>query len=227
LEQVFKVATIMVRHLAAGFVAAAMLWVGSGSAAILFQDDFNRADHNNLNNNWAEIEENAGAVSVSGNAMRMVGQSGGDIDAQAAQLSISTLGFETITLDFDWAALSASEAVDLLVVEWRNASGAWTTLAGISLFNTGLGSDTGAFTHQSVSLTGADDLANIEFRFRISVDANCCTGSAGSRQQEGALIDNVLLQGAAIPDPTPTPEPASLALLGLGLAGLGLLRRRR
>ncbi len=215
----------MIRLLAASLGATVMLWAGASSAVVIFQDNFNGANDNGVGNGWAQIEETANGVEQINNVLRLRGRDGGAIDAQAAQLAISTLGFGTITLDFDWAALVDSEAEDLLLVDWRVATGSWTTLAGINLFSTGLGGD-GTFSHVQLALTGADNLSNIQFRFRIDVDKNCCTGASASRENEGALIDNVLLQGIALP-PTQIPEPATLALIGVGLAAIGFRFRKR
>jgi hypothetical protein len=205
-----------------GLVNAAVvatLWTASpANAAQIFSDNFNRSNNNTVGNNWSEIEDSNHDVSIVSNHLMLQDQGGNQfIDAAAAQLSISTLGFQNITLSFDWAALTDSDSNDLLIAEWRIGSGAWNTATGgTNLATLGLGGN-GSFTGSgTLNLVGAANLSNIQFRFRTNV----------SDHDEGAYVDNVVLSGTAI-STTPVPEPASLTLFGSGLLGFGALIRRR
>lgn len=205
-----------------GLVNAAVvatLWTASpASAAQIFSDNFNRSNNNTVGNNWSEIEDSNHDVSIVSNRLMLEDEGGNQfIDAAATQLSISTLGYQNITLSFDWAALTDSDSSDLLIAEWRIGSGAWNTATGgTNLATLGLGGN-GSFTGSgTLDLIGAGNQSNIQFRFRTNV----------SDHDEGAYVDNVVLSGTAI-STTPVPEPASLTLFGSGLLGLGAMIRRR
>jgi hypothetical protein len=205
-----------------GLVNAAVvatLWTASpASAAQIFSDNFNRSNNNTVGNNWSEIEDSNHDVSIVSNHLMLEDQGGNQfIDAAATQLSISTLGYQNITLSFDWAALTDSDSSDLLIAEWRIGSGAWNTATGgTNLATLGLGGN-GSFSGSgTLDLIGAANLSNIQLRFRTNV----------SDHDEGAYVDNVVLSGTAI-STTPVPEPASLTLFGSGLLGFGALIRRR
>jgi hypothetical protein len=205
-----------------GLVNAAVvatLWTASpASAAQIFSDNFNRSNNNTVGNNWSEIEDSNHDVSIVSNRLMLEDEGGNQfIDAAATQLSISTLGYQNITLSFDWAALTDSDSSDLLIAEWRIGSGVWNTATGgTNLATLGLGGN-GSFTGSgTLDLIGAGNQSNIQFRFRTNV----------SDHDEGAYVDNVVLSGTAI-STTPVPEPASLTLFGSGLLGFGALIRRR
>jgi hypothetical protein len=205
-----------------GLVNAAVvatLWTASpASAAQIFSDNFNRSNNNTVGNNWSEIEDSNHDVSIVSNRLMLEDEGGNQfIDAAATQLSISTLGYQNITLSFDWAALTDSDSSDLLIAEWRIGSGVWNTATGgTNLATLGLGGN-GSFTGSgTLDLIGAGNQSNIQFRFRTNV----------SDHDEGAYVDNVVLSGTAI-STTPVPEPASLTLFGSGLLGLGAMIRRR
>jgi len=142
-----------------GLVNAAVvatLWTASpASAAQIFSDNFNRSNNNTVGNNWSEIEDSNHDVSIVSNSLMLEDQGGNQfIDAAATQLSISTLGFQNITLSFDWAALTSSDSSDLLIAEWRIGSGAWNTATGgTNLATLGLGGNS--------SFTGSGDLAGV------------------------------------------------------------------
>jgi hypothetical protein len=213
-----------------GLVNAAVvatLWTASpASAAQIFSDTFTRSNSNTVGNGWAELNNGASDVAIVGmpaNGRLMlrdedaINNQGVVIDAAATQ-TISTLGYQNITLSFDWAALTDSDASDLLIAEWRIGSGTWNTTAGaINLASFGLGGD-GSFTGSGTLNLGASaaNQSDIQFRFRTNV----------SDDDEGALIDNVVLSGTALTT-TQVPEPASLTLFGSGLLGFGAMIRRR
>ena len=190
------------------------------SAAVIFSDNFNRSNSNTVGNNWSEIEDSNHDVSIVSDRLMLEDQDGNQfIDAAATQLSISTLGFQNITLTFDWAALTDADSSDLLIAEWRIGTGAWNTATGgTNLATLGLGGN-GTFSGAgTLDLIGAANQSNIQLRFRTNV----------SDHNEGAYVDNVVLSGNSITQQaTAVPEPASMTLFAAGLLGFGAMRRRR
>jgi len=204
--------------------ATIAVWMGmlggplaAASAAPIFADDFNRAVSASVGNGWSETESDDVDVSliVRAGSDREMQVRDDDPRGVASQRSgISTLGYDSIVLTYDWAPSNNTEAGDFLWVEWRdgaNADGPWTAIASHAL--------AGPAGHSSAlqQVIGAGDIADFEFRFRVAVDSN----------DEGALIDNVTLSGTASAlRIQAVPEPGSLALAGaalvlLSVAGLG------
>ena len=192
----------------------------SALATPIFSDDFNRALSNTVGNGWQEME---GSLPSAAADVSIVERSAGDNEMQvrdndpngiASQLGgLSTLGYTSLSLSYDWAPSNNTEAGDLLFVEWRDGSaGSWMQIASHALLGTG--------THSSElwSLPGAAGVADFQFRYRVAVNAN----------NEGATIDNVMLSGQRADDEAgAVPEPGSLALAGLGLCVLPWVARRR
>jgi hypothetical protein len=179
-------------------------------AAPVFSDDFQRSDRNVVGGGWTEAEPQPGDIRVRDGVLEL--QDEGSRILQASGLS--TVGWSALSLGYDWARMGNTETQDELAVEWRDGAGpdeVWTLLAVHPLG----GSDT-AYTRELRALgDAAAGLADLEFRFRLGVNAN----------NEGVLLDNIVLSGTPLAQASQVPEPASLGLAGLSLALLALTRR--
>jgi hypothetical protein len=208
-----------------GITVALLLLVGlmpqPVSAAIIFSDNFTitgpRPAGDSVGNGWAETEQQSNDVSLvvlsgTDGAMQIRDSSG-----LSAQLALSTLGFQNITVSYDWAPLENSDTGDLLIVEWRPGnSGSFINLGTLDLGGTG-----GVFTSVGPIALGptANNISPLQLEFRVTVS----NGTPGDT--EGALVDNFVLSGDAI---VAVPEPASLAVWGLlAIAGVAYGRRRK
>lgn len=189
------------------------LFCFNASATIIFSDDFNRTNNNNVGNGWSTLEDHNNDVAIRNNVLQIRDYdlewnwstfSLDHIDSEASQNS-STESYKDIFIDFDWAASYNTENSDSLFLSWTNNGTDWTNIWSTSLGGSG-------FTSVNVgAIVGADDLSDFGFKFSTNV----------STSFEAAYIDNVVLRG------TKVPEPMSLALLGLGLAGIGFSRKQK
>jgi hypothetical protein len=178
----------------------------SASASVIFSDNFARNNNNNVGNGWSEFEDESNDVAIRSGVLRLRDTVWWSWADAVATNHTSTVGYDDIYLDFDWAASRNTERTDMLNVSANNGSG-WT-----NLWSTPLGGS--YFASVSLgALVGADNIANLKFRFWTDI----------SFYDEAAYIDNVVLRGT----PTNVSNPPSIALLGLGLMGLGLARRRK
>jgi hypothetical protein len=219
----------MIRRI--GYIGITLLLAGwipqPVSAAILFSDNFNRAGSYTVGNNWIEQEAQVNDVSiVAGGITGLKGDKALQIQDEtgtAAQLAISTIGYQNIVLSFFWAPLELSGDEDRLFVEWRAGStGSWIGLASYSLGGAPI------YTSSGLIALGpsADNVNPLQLEFRVVVNI----GPNGN--YDGAKIDNLLLTGDEIPvvqvQAVHAPEPASLAVWGcLAAVGIASGRRRR
>ena len=189
------------------------------SATTVFTDDFNRNNSNSVGNGWVELNDSASDVAIANNRLQLRDELTGNPDAAASQISISTVGFNSISFAYSWAAITSSETDDYLQAAWKqHTATTWTNL--VSGNGHALGGN-GGFASASYDLGNLASNTSIDIRFWTDVD----------NSDEGALIDWVTISGNAIPVApvlaNNVPEPASLALLGLGLFGISAMRRRK
>ena len=198
----------VMKHLIQCLFLASILSAPSAFGVVIFEDDFNRSNRNNVGNGWAEVERHSNDVRINGGVLHLRDNRGNGVDAAATQSGFSTIGLTDIMLSYDWGASNNTESNDSLFVQWRvTGSDSWTTLVEHALGGSSLTSNIVSFGIE------AANQANIEFRFYTSVSAS----------NERAFIDNVILTGRAAA--TAVSEPTTLMLLSI--AGLGFLARRK
>ncbi|GAC29185.1 hypothetical protein [Brumicola pallidula] len=187
-------------------IAVFLCVCSSASASVIFSDNFDRNNSNNVGNGWSEYEDDNNDVAIRSGVLRLRDTIWLSWVDAAASNNASTIGYDDIYLDFEWAASMNTEWTDTLHVSWNDGSGwddIWSTnLGGSSFASVSLG-----------AILGASNLANLQISFWTNV----------SRYNESAYIDNVVLRGT----PTSVSNPSSIALLGLGLLGLGLASRKK
>jgi hypothetical protein len=90
-----------------GAVVLTLFMADPSSAAVIFQDDFNRADSAIVGNGWAE---DGNTVSISGNALKI------EANGSVTQ-NFSTVGLTDIKLSFDFrkSANNGNTTENLLV----------------------------------------------------------------------------------------------------------------
>jgi len=211
----------------AALMLSSCLAVTNGSAATLFADDFNRATNDIVGNGWVEHESNKAAVRIHNNngygALSLTNQASSAPDASVLGGGFSTLGYNNITVSFDYkASPSGNEANDKLFFGWGLTASASTVTPAGGFFNNNTGVALSNFVTATIQLgAAAANQAAIFVSLFTNVDSN----------SEGYLIRNFKITGDAVAEaPAPTPLPGAALLLGSVLAGgtgFGAWRRRR
>ena len=182
-------------------------------ADIIFADSFTRRSSNTVgapleypSEVWRETNRQTNDVAIVRGRLQLR-----DRGATAAQLDLSTAGFENIVLSYRWAPLAQSDPTDRLLVRWNDGTGL-VTLATHQLCGRG-----NLFQSNSISFSSlASYRSDVEIRFTLVVNA----------PNEGALIDNVLVSGDRIAI-TAIPEPSVFAVMLAGLTVLASVVRRK
>jgi len=191
----------------AGFIAALGCLSTSVSAAVIYTEDFNRADSNTVGNGWHETGDQANDVAIVDSTLMLRDNQAG-VDAAIWQ-NLSTSGYSDVSLTFDWAASMNTESNDTLNVSWRDASSSWQTIWSTSLG----GSDFATVLLDDI--IGASDNDSFELSFWTNV----------SWYNEAAYLDNMILAGTL--NTANVPEPATMGLFGMGLLGMGLSLKKK
>ncbi len=202
--------------------------VGSASAAIIFEDDFNRFTGNPVldhvvGNGWAEMEYVDGRVAITGkNGVRLRDSLDNNIIGAAITQTISTTNFNNLTIQFDWTNnYWAKKGQVKLYLSWDLDDDNWSTAwsRDLNLGTYGTPDVKPNFTKASMetaSISGLGALDNQSIvRIRLWTDV--------TKFDQAARIDNFMITG----DLTPVPEPATMVLFGLGLLGLAGVKRRK
>lgn len=209
-------------------VAALTMCVSGGAfAATIFEDDFGVGNSYNVEG-WDELESSAGEVVQNNGRLRLRGNMAGSPDAAVASIDISTVGYENVSVSFDWQSRYANEEDDYLNFAW--SVGSMPSMSDPSQWNIGIGSlaDGGTDLHSaSVNLgsLAANTTLYVMFYTDVSEDAE------GAK--EGFLIDNFVVSGDLIANNNnpnnsiaPVPLPAGLPLLAGALGIAGFVRGR-
>jgi hypothetical protein len=179
-------------------------------SAVIFQDDFSRANSNDPGPQWLSLERDDNDIAIYNERLRLRDYQ--TTGMTHAQFYLDTSGYENISLSLDWRVLSSTEASDSLSI----SSDILAHAQGDSIFTTGLGNP-GVYNN-TFSITD-----NFVGWIGFWLDVNSAS--------ETVYIDNVLVMGdpSALQDATPpfaVSEASSIALIGIGLAGIGIARRK-
>ena len=186
-------------------IAICTLISTSASAMIIFSDDFNRSNSNNVGNGWSEIEDDSNDVAIVNNVLQLRDNRFGT-DA-AVTRTMDTTGFSSIFIDFDWAASYNTESSDELFVGYK----------GIILYRKLWETDLGGSGFASETIDASAMIGDTDARLRFWTDVSGST--------EAAYIDNVVVRGVRGATASLS-EPGTLILMGLGLAAMGLRRKK-
>lgn len=179
-------------------------------SAVIFQDDFSRANSSDPGPQWLSLERDDNDIAIYNERLRLRDYLTTGITH--AQFYLDTSGYENISLSLDWRVLSSTEASDSLSISSDTLAHAQAN----SIFTTGLGNP-GVYNN-TFSITD-----NFVGRIGFWLDVNSAS--------ETVYIDNVLVMGdpSSLQDATPpfaVSESSSIALIGIGLAGIGIARRK-
>ena len=180
-------------------------------AALIWQDEFARPSSSSVGNGWIEVENDADDVGIVFNHYLLLRDR--RPDGEATHAGISTLGYDTITVEFRWRAWSA-EGADRLRFSYQSAP----ILSWETGFDTGLGASEIYRTEVIALDATASNIATLALSFAIDAD----------NYNDAVKLDYVRVFGNAIAagSATSIAEPAALALAGLGLIGIAAAIRR-
>jgi hypothetical protein len=114
-------------------IAVFLCVCSSASASVIFSDNFDRNDSNNVGNGWSEYEDDSNDVAIRDGALQLRDTIWFSWVDAAASNNASTIGYDDIYLDFEWAASMNTEWTDTLHVSWNDGSGwddIWSTNLG-------------------------------------------------------------------------------------------------
>lgn len=157
---------------------------------------------------------------------------------QGAEFDVSTVGFQNITVNFDW--FSTNQGVRDLQEQYTLNGTTWTNINSVLVavpndFNV---DSTPGNTIDLTAIPGANN--NPSFGIRLVSSYDPTYSGTGSPSYTSATLtagnpvqynnnsgnwrfDNITFNGTTIP----TPEPGSFALVGIAMAGLAARRRQR
>ncbi len=223
-------------------LSAGILFTKPAEAVLLFQEDFNTGSNQSkvptiakgADNNWYGARFQSGGDSISGDISMSSGLSSADgrygyfQDDAGILLSISTLGYEDVLLDFDWRTYSVNSGDSFTAgyfvgditgfgssrtVNLTSGSGNAANINNWTMLSLGR---SGSFVNEDLYLPSNE--SQVWFAFWLN-DGN---GDKGA-------VDNIYINGSLIPleitTTTATPEPATLLLFSTGICGAFLRRK--
>ena len=148
------------------FAASFLFSASSASAATLFSDGFESGNFSvwsSTSGNWSTV--NSPALVGAYNAKVIGSPDEESLPSSILSKQVSTLGYTSITLSYQYKVAGALESSDHLYVEWSADGSTWTTLTDYSGASTGVGN--ASFTLP----VGAADNANFAIRFRAQMNS--------------------------------------------------------
>ena len=171
-------------------------------AVTLFENGFENAGGFNTPTTWTSVDSKWGVDSGPANEAhggtkkaKVEGNTGDTPDSLSK--SISTEGYENITLSYWYKVNKAIESDDHVYVEWSTDGSTWNQATDL----TGLAISASWVKNSHILTSGANDNAGFRFRFRADLDAG----------NDLVWFDDVKLEGSEIVVvPPPTENTAEL-----------------